>query len=537
MRRLLAGLVAILSLSLVSTQFSEAAVTPGTKCSKAGATSTFNGKKYTCVKNGKKLVWNKGVAVAKPTPVATPTPSPSATPTPTPTATATPTPTPTPVIKGFQNLCDPDPLVPLEWADVQAWGVKYYSCTPELRYVLGPSVLVKPAIDLSDSSKFLPIDTCKLKNPPIQWPLRGFPLSPKFQPTKRMNIQILATSFKNHAATSNPMEDHKRMIDLFVSTLSNISDIPINPVVFPVTKYIQLPREVEEYKMYEHLGNTDLYAKDVIDAWDPEINFTNVDYVLILIPKTVSIEEFNRAINFNPFRTAEKTITAVMAEGPFLLVEGTNRNAQYSNNVNAYFLGFMQATMIHEGIYHMLGLDDHVGDEKYRDPHVPDPSDMSLLGTGSWGNMSGLQGELITWDKWTAGLIYDAQVDCVNGLQATTHWLRPSSSRGNFTKMVVIPLSQSKAIVVESRRSTGYNFKFPLDTEGVLVYTVDTTETRNKYGISVVRPPYRTGDRFLKGVLLGDATLKRGESLDVLGYKISVLENGDSGDVVKIEKA
>ena len=537
MRRLLAGLVAILSLSLITAQLSEAAVTPGTKCSKVGATSTFNGKKYTCVKSGTKLVWNKGVAVAKPTPVATPTPSPSATPTPTPTATATPTPTPTPVIKGFQNLCDPDPLVPLEWADVQAWGVKYYSCTPELRYVPGPSVLVKPAIDLSDSSKFLPIDTCKLKNPPIQWPLRGFPLSPKFQPTKRMNIQILATSFKNHTATSNPMEDHKRMIDLFVSTLNNISDIPINPVVFPVTKYIQLPREVEEYKMYEHLGNTDLYAKDVIDAWDPEINFTNVDYVLILIPKTVSIEEFNRAINFNPFRTAEKTITAVMAEGPFLLVEGTNRNAQYSNNVNAYFLGFMQATMIHEGIYHMLGLDDHVGDEKYRDPHVPDPSDMSLLGTGSWGNMSGLQGELITWDKWTAGLIYDAQVDCVNGLQATTHWLRPSSSRGNFTKMVVIPLSQSKAIVVESRRSTGYNFKFPLDTEGVLVYTVDTTETRNKYGISVVRPTYRTGDRFLKGVLLGDATLKRGESLDVLGYKISVLENGDSGDVVKVEKA
>jgi len=96
MRRLLAGFVAILSFSLVSAQLSQAAVTPGTKCSKAGATSTYNGKKYTCIKNGTKLVWNKGVAVAKPAPVATttPTPSPSATPTPTPTVIVIPTPTP-----------------------------------------------------------------------------------------------------------------------------------------------------------------------------------------------------------------------------------------------------------------------------------------------------------------------------------------------------------------------------------------------------------------------------------------------------------
>ena len=75
MRKLLAGLVAVLSLSLVTAQLSVAAVTPGSKCTKVGATSTYNGKKYTCVKSGKKLVWNKGVAVAasNPTPTATPT--------------------------------------------------------------------------------------------------------------------------------------------------------------------------------------------------------------------------------------------------------------------------------------------------------------------------------------------------------------------------------------------------------------------------------------------------------------------------------
>jgi len=50
------------------------AATPkaGAKCTKAGITATAAGKKFTCVKSGNKLVWNKGVAVK-----AAPKPSPN----------------------------------------------------------------------------------------------------------------------------------------------------------------------------------------------------------------------------------------------------------------------------------------------------------------------------------------------------------------------------------------------------------------------------------------------------------------------------
>ena len=58
----------------------------GASCSKAGSASTYAGKKYTCIKSGKKLVWNKGVAIAKPTPSPSPSASPSASPTPTTTS-------------------------------------------------------------------------------------------------------------------------------------------------------------------------------------------------------------------------------------------------------------------------------------------------------------------------------------------------------------------------------------------------------------------------------------------------------------------
>jgi hypothetical protein len=333
------------------------------------------------------------------------------------------------------------------------------------------------------------------------------------------------------------MIDHKREIDLFVNNLKNMSDVPINPVLTAVTKYKQLPNNAEDYKLYVHLPDTTMFQNDVISAWDSEINFSEIDYVLIFGPPTLFIEEFNRAINFKPFATSEKTIYSVMVAGPLLLKEGTNKNYQYANNTNSYNLGYAEETMIHEGIYHLLGLDDHLGDESFRDPRNPDPTDPSLLGTGSWGNMSGLQGELLTWDKWVTNLIYDAQVNCVDLSKASSHWIRPSSSRGVFTKMVVIPLSRSKAVVVESRRSTGYNFKFPLAPEGALVYTVDTSDTRFSYGMTVYRPSNRTGGRFFKGVLLGDATLKKGESITVDGVKVTVTNSGEFGDVVKVEKA
>lgn len=64
-----------------------AAVKEGDACKKAGTTATANGKKYTCIKNGKKLVWNKGVAIAAPKPTSTTTP----------TSTASPSTTSTPV--------------------------------------------------------------------------------------------------------------------------------------------------------------------------------------------------------------------------------------------------------------------------------------------------------------------------------------------------------------------------------------------------------------------------------------------------------
>ena len=52
-------------LSIVPISSSHAVIKAGSKCAKAGVTATIAGKKFTCVKSGKKLMWNKGVTVKK----------------------------------------------------------------------------------------------------------------------------------------------------------------------------------------------------------------------------------------------------------------------------------------------------------------------------------------------------------------------------------------------------------------------------------------------------------------------------------------
>jgi hypothetical protein len=81
--------IAIAVLLTVAAPVQAATPKAGAKCTKAGTTATAAGKKFTCIKSGTKLVWNKGVVVkAAPKPEASPVFKP-----------VEPTPAPIPVVK------------------------------------------------------------------------------------------------------------------------------------------------------------------------------------------------------------------------------------------------------------------------------------------------------------------------------------------------------------------------------------------------------------------------------------------------------
>jgi hypothetical protein len=150
------GLLAIAITLMLALAGPVQAATPkaGAKCTKAGATATASGKKFTCVKLGAKLVWNKGVAVKKPSPVATvmPSPSPSSTPEPTPTPspiptltpTPTPSPTPTPTLKDltFSNIVENVDAISFNiYSKYQTHMATNYQGSIKVNTIIGPNTV------------------------------------------------------------------------------------------------------------------------------------------------------------------------------------------------------------------------------------------------------------------------------------------------------------------------------------------------------------------------------------------------------------
>jgi len=92
---LLKGLLIALMISLIPlVAFSAQKISSGSICKVYKQKVTHQNKVYTCIKSGKKLIWNKGIEVVKPSPAPTVTVTASPSPAPTVTVTATPTPTP-----------------------------------------------------------------------------------------------------------------------------------------------------------------------------------------------------------------------------------------------------------------------------------------------------------------------------------------------------------------------------------------------------------------------------------------------------------
>ena len=167
---------------------------------------------------------------------------------------------------------------------------------------------------------------------------------------------------------------------------------------------------------------------------------------------------------------------------------------------------------------------------------LADEQDPRLAHTWRWpdGNTSrGYTGslhadEMLAWSRWQLGWLEPAQVLCVTD-QRTTVTLTPVADPGEGIAMVAIPVSESEAIVVESRRKIGYDkgqeVTFPdglqttypaLATEGVLVYTVDATLETGELPLKVAGD---SGD----GLVDNYPILTGGQSVTTHGYTITVV--------------
>jgi hypothetical protein len=139
------------------------------------------------------------------------------------------------------------------------------------------------------------------------------------------------------------------------------------------------------------------------------------------------------------------------------------------------------------------------------------------------GYIDGNAPEFFAFERWQMGWLDDAQILCLpEGEQTMT--ITPIET-ADGVKAVVFPVSESKVVVVESRRPVGYDAK--LVKAGALVYTVDTSIYSGE-GTLVVYPvlendPYRD-----------QSPLAVGESITVDGVTITVTDANEQGDTVQV---
>ena len=484
----------------------------GAKCAKLNQSQSANGSKFTCVKSGKKLVWKK---------------------------TST-----TPAIRGvdfskthstdngyhtlFSAPCEFDLNIPAELVAVQNYFFGYSRCAGQLqlgKYSLGSK---RPSIAFEPASKYSNVEPCKIITPERTRANLGFTTSSPYRnetdklyrhPSPSTVLQLIPIYSSDTAQpVKSPAEDYKVFIDYFRNWIDYSSDFG-SSVVFKVpSSYIKMDAPLSGYKLL-HSTRFDApeivsFNRALVEAADPVIDFTGVNIVIAVPPAGTESSVIGQT-GIGTLITSEGKIGNAMSE-----FAAFAKNPNQGTNLSHPFW------WIHEMLHAGAGFDDHYGDG-LRDVNTE-------YGMGHLNLMTPWGGDLTTWEKWKLGFLQDSQVQCKTDSVPTTHWIAPSTVQTKESKSIIIPISTSKAVVIETLRPGGLYYKHPIQSQGTLVYEVDATQERHGYGMKLSLPIGRTIER--SEIFMASAPLKQGESTLNNGYKITVVESGTFGDVIKVEK-
>ena len=440
-------------------------------------------------------------------------------------ANAAPKPKPYSPSQTIADRCGYDPRLKGQAEAVQNFlNISRY-CNGPARVVDSKMSTKQPKSKLSAASEYADLTQCKLPQPSNAIEFRGFPsgnadnYAKKRHPAAGSLIQVIGVSAKDAPAGKlSPSQEYKFYLDATKAWFSNINNSP-NPVNIRVAdKWYDLGEEIAQYKLTHQPfpSRAAEISQKILSMADADIDFTGVGYVLVVLPADT------------PFKIAEQSGLrgGQTAEGQIF-----NMSVAMQPNValdqRSKWAGFLSLGMwIHELYHPGFNMGDQVGDTQWN---------FENRGMGQWGMFATGNTDMLQWHKWLSGFTTDSQVKCAPKESASTTWLAPGSTKTSKQKMVVIPLSSTEAIVVESVRATGLNYKLSTPEQGALVYTLDMNDLRYDYGYEVQMPKER--ERIRYKYAMSNAPLKKGESLTYKGVTISNVEWGDFGDVIRVEPA
>lgn len=528
------ALVFALIASLLTGTVAIAAVKSGASCSKAGATSIATGKKYTCVKSGKKLVWDKGTTIKKPAVVVPEIPKPE------------PTSSPNSSTSNTQQQTN------LEGASCKKQGdqIKDSSGLLECRPIIGNKLqlirLQNNFQPISNSSSPEQIQTCQLadaRGANKQWTSIGYPATPirGFRNSGVEKIVVAGIDFSDSPGNGKPSDIWKSDLMNAQAWINWYSNGKLKLEFAISDKWSRAPKTSDNYEVGDHseqksnLSNEQI-KEDLIRAIEPDVDLSNTSAIWIYYPE--NIQQINGL--YANRQTLVKTkygdvISDLYATGKFI----------YKSKFSIW------THFIHE-MMHAQGIMGHSPRSPFRIGLMFNPSSESV-------NLNGWDQLALDWLK--TGEYYCAKA---SNLETATLKLVPIEREQDGLTTVLIKLSETKIIVIESHREDRWSQALGAGFYGVMVYVVDTTfnaqwsgdEAPGTYlkvkganhGLHVpMGTPIEGADFFGIGVVNGigisgglfqwdlNYVMYLGESITYEGVKISLVSTGDN-DTVEISR-
>lgn len=434
----------------------------------------------------------------------------------------------------FSDRCAKDSKQPKEWAALSKLQAETHRCQTPFRVVSKNLPKVGPRATLTSAAGLMNPEQCKVADAGDDRDtlFNGWPATPARKavfeagryPSAKTVFQIVPIEAPDApAGNQTPKKDYGKYFSWLKNYFTYISDFGANIEFRVPTKYLKFSKPLKPYNI-QHSNKSDFttFARDLISEVDGQIDFTGANITIVLVPAGTPSAIFGQQ-HFSNAVTNEGQLGKFEAMAP-ATYELANVEEESRNLVSPIF---WLHNFFHTGIFDFGDGDGEPGSDL--DEH---------RSMGAWGVMAQGQIGLIGWQKWQLGFWKDSQIACLDKGVESTVWIAPQSYRTTKTKLAVIPLNANKGIVIESMRAAGLEYKLGADEQGALVYVVDTTD-RKRFGYTyeVQHDVNAIDKKFDPRRKEFWAPLDKGNSITYEGVKITNVEWGEFGDVIKVEPA
>lgn len=393
-----------------------------------------------------------------------------------------------------------------------------------------------PNANISARDSLDNVSECKLPMSVSSNVLRGF-VTPgqerfdywqtKLHPGPDTVYQIVGLQAPDAAARpgQTPSKDYGHFLQFLSDWTSYISDYGSTAEFRVLDKYLTIEKRLKPLKIKHGPAGPghEVLAREIEKVIGDSIDFSDVDLVIFLVPSGTDAS------------VIQQSSISVKLTGKNIHMATFMSPAISKSNANSMTEPWFSTPMgwLHE-LHHVgYNYEDSHGDSEFTG-FTHQRKTTGHLGTGDWGTLAGSFTDLLGWQKWLGGFWQDEQIRCVSSQGTTTHWLSPATVKTKNEKLLVIPLSQTEVLVVESQRAAGLNYKIPKSAEGALVYYINIAETRPNYGYKVLLAKNEKINT--KPFLLSNAPINPGQYLTFRGIEIRSIEAGLFGDVIAVTR-